>query len=173
MPTKQTKTKKTGKHYHLEFSVTSAFFWSLGLFFLLGWIFVLGILVGRGFLPGEVKTLTEMKLQIAKLQDMVSKRDSSDLDKIRKSGSPGHAAAIEDTIQDILCHLTAASTGEAPEFPRILNLTAQGRFAIGFYQQKAHDDNERKKARDKKKAEQAAENQQEIDNQQSFDTEEN
>jgi len=84
MSTKRTKTKKTGKRYNLEFSVTSAFFWSLGLFFLLGWIFVLGILVGRGFLPGEVKTLTEMKLQIAKLQDMVSKRDSSDLDKIRK-----------------------------------------------------------------------------------------
>jgi SPOR domain len=84
MSSKRTKTPKTGKRYHLEFSVTSAFFWSLGLFFLLGWIFVLGILVGRGFLPGEVKTLTEMKLQIARLQDMVSKRDSSDLDKIRK-----------------------------------------------------------------------------------------
>jgi septal ring-binding cell division protein DamX len=84
MSSKQTKTPKTGKRYHLEFSVTSAFFWSLGLFFLLGWIFVLGILVGRGFLPGEVKTLTEMKLQIARLQDMVSKRDSSDLDTIRK-----------------------------------------------------------------------------------------
>jgi len=67
MSTKQTKTPKTGKRYHLEFSVTSAFFWSLGLFFLLGWIFVLGILVGRGFLPGEVRTLTEMKLQIARL----------------------------------------------------------------------------------------------------------
>ena len=84
MSTNRTKTKKSGKRYHLEFSVTSAFFWSLGLFFLLGWIFVLGILVGRGFFPGGVKTLTEMKLQIAKLQDMVNKRDSSDLDKIRK-----------------------------------------------------------------------------------------
>lgn len=84
MSSKRTKTPKTGKRYHLEFSVTSAFFWSLGLFFLLGWIFVLGILVGRGFFPGGVKTLTEMKVQIAKLQDMVSKRDSSDLDKIKK-----------------------------------------------------------------------------------------
>jgi len=84
MSPKRTKTQKTGKRYHLELSVTSAFFWSLGLFFLLGWIFVLGILVGRGFFPGGVKTLTEMKVQIAKLQDMVSKRDSSDLDKIRK-----------------------------------------------------------------------------------------
>ncbi|MCD4715881.1 MAG: SPOR domain-containing protein [Desulfobacterales bacterium] len=84
MSSKQTKARETGKRYNLEFSVTSAFFWSLGLFFLLGWIFVLGILVGRGFLPGEVKTLTEMKIQIAKLQDMVSKRNSSDLDKIRK-----------------------------------------------------------------------------------------
>ena len=84
MSSKQTKARETGKRYNLEFSVTSAFFWSLGLFFLLGWIFVLGILVGRGFLPGEVKTRTEMKRQIAKLQDMVSKRNSSDLDKIRK-----------------------------------------------------------------------------------------
>ncbi len=84
MSPKRTKTPKTGKRYHLEFSVTSAFFWSLGLFFLLGWIFVLGIFVGRGFLPGGVNNLAEMKLQIAKLQDMVSKRDSSDLDKIRK-----------------------------------------------------------------------------------------
>lgn len=85
MSSKRTRDQEAGKKkYNLEFSVTSAFFWSLGLFFLLGWIFVLGILVGRGFLPGEVKTLSEMKLQIARLQDMVIKRDSSDLDKIRK-----------------------------------------------------------------------------------------
>ena len=84
MPTKRTKSPKSNKRYHLEFSVTSAFFWSLGLFFLLGWIFVLGILVGRGFFPGGVNTLAEMKGQIARLQDMISKKDSSDLDLIRK-----------------------------------------------------------------------------------------
>lgn len=83
MPAKSTKSPKKNKRYRLEFSVTSAFFWSLGLFFLLGWIFVLGILVGRGFFPGGINTLAEMKGQIAKLQDMISRKDSSDLDLIR------------------------------------------------------------------------------------------
>ena len=84
MPSKKTKISKKNKRYHLEFSVTSAFFWSLGLFFLLGWIFVLGILVGRGSFPGGVKTLHEMKTQIARLQDMISRKDTSDLDPIGK-----------------------------------------------------------------------------------------
>ena len=68
----------------MEFSFTSMFFWGVGLFILLAWIFVLGILVGRGFLPKGVKALTELKTQIAKLQDMVSRKDSKDLDLIRK-----------------------------------------------------------------------------------------
>jgi len=68
----------------VEFSLWSIFFWSLGIFFLLGWIFVLGIFVGQGFLPKGVKTLTELKTQIAKLQDMVSRKDSVELDQIRK-----------------------------------------------------------------------------------------
>jgi septal ring-binding cell division protein DamX len=78
MSPRQNKTPKTGKRYRLEFSITSAFFWSLGLFILLGWIFVLGILVGRGLFPGGAKTLSEMKTQIAKLQDIVGRKDSSD-----------------------------------------------------------------------------------------------
>jgi hypothetical protein len=52
----------------------------LGFFFSLGWIFVLGILVGRGFLPEGVKAMSELKAQIAKLQNMISDRDSSDLE---------------------------------------------------------------------------------------------
>jgi cell division septation protein DedD len=74
---------KKGKRYHLELSLTSVFFWSLGLFFILGWIFVLGILVGRGFLPEGVKHLTELTSQITRLQDMVSNKKHSDLEVIK------------------------------------------------------------------------------------------
>ncbi len=74
------------KRYHVEFSFTSMFFWGVGLFILLAWIFVLGIFVGRGFLPKGVKALTELKTQIAKLQDMVSRKDSTELDQTKKFG---------------------------------------------------------------------------------------
>ncbi len=84
MPSKKTKGTQKEKRFHLEFTLSSAFFWGLGLFLLLGWIFVLGILVGRGFLPGEVKALKEMKAQIAKLQEIVNRKDSSELEKIRR-----------------------------------------------------------------------------------------
>jgi len=45
--------------------------WAFGLFFLLAWIFALGIFVGRGFLPGAVTALSDLKGQIGKLQEMV------------------------------------------------------------------------------------------------------
>jgi hypothetical protein len=73
---------KKGKRYQLELSLTSVFFWSLGLLFILGWIFVLGILVGRGFMPEGVKHLTELTSQITRLQDMVSNKKHSDLEVI-------------------------------------------------------------------------------------------
>lgn len=76
MAPEDTKSRKK-KTYHLELSIGSIFFWGLGLVFILAWIFVLGILVGRGFLPAGVKTLTELKTQIAKLQEMVSRKNSS------------------------------------------------------------------------------------------------
>ncbi len=68
----------------MELSPTSMFLWGLGLFFLLVWIFVLGILVGQGFLPKGVKALTELKMQITKLQDIVIRKDSTELDQVRK-----------------------------------------------------------------------------------------
>jgi hypothetical protein len=76
MPPEETKSRKK-RTYHFELSIGSMFFWGLGLAFILAWIFVLGILVGRGFLPAGVNTLLELKTQIAKLQDMVSRKDSS------------------------------------------------------------------------------------------------
>ena len=51
------------------------------------------------------------------------------LSKIGKSDNKGHERFLEEAIQDVLKHVN--------EFPRMLDLHAQGRFAIGFYQQKA------------------------------------
>jgi cell division septation protein DedD len=83
---------KKGKRYQLELSLTSVFFWSLGLLFILGWIFVLGILVGRGFMPEGVKHLTELTSQITRLQDMVSNKKHSDLEVIKnRSKAPKFA----------------------------------------------------------------------------------
>lgn len=59
------------------------------------------------------------------------------LDKIRKTGD---GSAYEETvIRDILAHLRPTA-GMPPEFRRHLNLQEQGRFAIGFYQQQAEDE---------------------------------
>jgi hypothetical protein len=66
---KREKAKKNAKRYSVDFSVTSIFFWGLGLLFLLVWIFVLGILVGRGFLPNGVKSFTNLKAQFDRFQD--------------------------------------------------------------------------------------------------------
>jgi cell division septation protein DedD len=72
-----------GKRYQIELSGTSLFLWSMGLLVLLAWIFTLGVLAGRGLLTGGANTLTELKTQIAKLQQMISKRDRPELDEIR------------------------------------------------------------------------------------------
>jgi len=84
MGKKEPEERKTGKRYQIELSRTSVFLWSMGLFVLLAWIFTLGVLAGRGLLPGGVKTLSELKAQIAKLQQMISKKDRSELEKIRE-----------------------------------------------------------------------------------------
>jgi cell division septation protein DedD len=74
---KKRKDKKGSARYHLEFSGSSMFFWSLALFFLMGWLFVLGILVGRGFLNEKLENISELKNSIAKLQKMVKEKESS------------------------------------------------------------------------------------------------
>ena len=84
MGRKENKDGKAGKRYHFEFSRVSIFFWGLGLFVLLAWIFTLGVLAGRGLLPGGVKALTELKIQIGKLQQMISKKDRSELERIKE-----------------------------------------------------------------------------------------
>ncbi|MBW1701390.1 MAG: SPOR domain-containing protein [Deltaproteobacteria bacterium] len=99
MPPGKTRTPNKGKRYNLELSLTSVFFWSLGLFFLLGWIFVLGILVGRGFLPEGVKHLTELRSQITRLQEMVSNKKPSDLDVIKNPDKDPKFAFYDELSQ--------------------------------------------------------------------------
>ncbi|MCI0624982.1 MAG: type I-C CRISPR-associated protein Cas8c/Csd1 [Acidobacteria bacterium] len=62
------------------------------------------------------------------------------LNKISKSERfAGHERFIQEQIESVLTLFKPAKPGVAPMFPRTLNLQAQGRFALGFYQQAAHD----------------------------------
>lgn len=70
------------------------------------------------------------------------------LSKIGKSDKyKGHERFLDEAIQDVLTQVN--------QFPRTLDLHAQGRFAIGFYQQKAAD----RVARDAAKQNKEADNQ--------------
>ena len=71
--------EKKRKTVRLEFSFMSLFFWGIGLVFCLAWIFALGVLAGKGLLPGGAETLSEIKSQIARIQEMIITKDSSDL----------------------------------------------------------------------------------------------
>ncbi|MDR0536306.1 MAG: type I-C CRISPR-associated protein Cas8c/Csd1 [Puniceicoccales bacterium] len=77
------------------------------------------------------------------------------LNKIRKGGGSGYQEVV---IRDILAKFKQREGNLPPVFPRNLDLQAQGRFALGFYQQQADDTVERsansaaKKARDEAKA---------------------
>jgi len=72
------KTGGQAKRYKIELTSISALFWCIFLFFLLIWIFVLGILVGRGFLPGSLTTMSDLRSQIKNLQDIVSHKENYD-----------------------------------------------------------------------------------------------
>lgn len=62
------------------------------------------------------------------------------LNKIGKSERfAGHERFIHQQIEAVLVLFKPAMPGAPPMFPRTLNLQAQGRFALGFYQQTAHD----------------------------------
>lgn len=72
------------------------------------------------------------------------------LDKIRKTS--GSAWNQEGNIQKVLCMFTPEQevAGAPPQFPRHLDLQAQGRFAVGFYQQKAAVEKRKEEARNNK-----------------------
>lgn len=80
----QENRRRKAKGIQVAISFASLFFWSIALIFLLGWIFVLGIMVGRGFLAEEDDSISELKTQIAKLQDMVKDEEPSDKNFIEK-----------------------------------------------------------------------------------------
>lgn len=70
------------------------------------------------------------------------------LNKISKSERfAGHERFLQEQIQSILTLFKPEQPGKPPVFPRTLDLQAQGRFALGFYQQSAEDDAARKAAK--------------------------
>jgi cell division septation protein DedD len=81
------RSKEKQKKYQIEMTSLSIFLWGFSLFFLLSWIFVLGILVGRGFLPGAVTAISDLKGQISKLQEMIRHDKAKDLGVQKKSDS--------------------------------------------------------------------------------------
>jgi CRISPR-associated protein Csd1 len=58
------------------------------------------------------------------------------LSKVRRDDENA-AAAIDRRMGDILIKFQSPGPGKPPLFPRVLKLEEQGRFALGFYQQRA------------------------------------
>lgn len=70
------------------------------------------------------------------------------LNKISKSDRyKGHERFLKETIQLVLALFKPEESNQPPKFPRVLDLQAQGRFALGFYQQQAADDAARRAAK--------------------------
>ena len=65
------------------------------------------------------------------------------LSKVRREDGPA-AYRIEERIIEVMAKFQSESLDKPPAFPRVLTLDQQGRFALGFYQQKAHEANARK-----------------------------
>jgi CRISPR-associated protein Csd1 len=61
----------------------------------------------------------------------------------KDSKKKGRGLALQHKIDEICGLFVPSSPGSAPEFPQLLNLQEQGRFALGFHQQKARDHQER------------------------------
>ena len=62
----------------------------------------------------------------------------------------GASEAIKLRIAQIAALFPQPAPLQPPQFPRTFSLVEQGRFALGFYQQKAADDAARKEARNNK-----------------------
>jgi len=92
---RKSRSKEKQKKYQIEMTSLSIFLWGFSLFFLLAWIFVLGILVGRGFLPGAVTAISDLKGQISKLQEMIRHDKVKDLRVQKKSDSDTKLAFYE------------------------------------------------------------------------------
>ncbi len=79
--------KGAKKKYQIEMTSFSIFVWTFCLFFLLTWIFVLGILVGRGFFPGAVTAISDIKGQLGKLQGIVGQNKNPEPTPPKKAES--------------------------------------------------------------------------------------
>jgi CRISPR-associated protein Csd1 len=74
------------------------------------------------------------------------------LKKVSRQGDRGKGAAeaIKRRIARIAALFPQSKPNFPPEFPRAFSLVEQGRFALGFYQQKAADDAARREYRENK-----------------------
>ena len=70
------------------------------------------------------------------------------LRKVAQQGDKGRAAAqaIKRKISEIACLFPQVKPSLPPQFPRTFALIEQGRFALGFYQQKAESEARRVEA---------------------------
>lgn len=77
------------------------------------------------------------------------------LSKLKKGDEKDKAAAyvIEKDIAEIFSKFQSTVAGQPPVFPRLLTLENQGKFALGFYQQKAKPRQQTDKQTDKQSAE--------------------
>ena len=91
----------------------------------------------KGFTGVAERYFTSASTSPASIFPMLLQLNRHHLDKIRKSGDGN--AYEETVIRDILSHLHPAD-GSTPTFPPHLDMKGQGRFAIGFYQQQAEDE---------------------------------
>lgn len=95
----------------------------------------------KGFTGVAERYFASASTSPASVFPMLLQLNRHHLDKIRKIGDGN--AYEETVIRDILAHLRPEGK-TPPEFRRHLNLQEQGRFAIGFYQQQAEDEWERR-----------------------------
>lgn len=87
-----------GKKYHIALTPFSMALWIFALFFLLAWIFALGIFVGRGYFPGAVTALADLKGQIARLQETVGIGDKDRDLSARRISEPDPKLAFYEKL---------------------------------------------------------------------------
>jgi cell division septation protein DedD len=97
MAKKRSGSKKKSRKYQIELTPLSIFLWGGCVFFVLAWIFVLGILVGRGFLPGPVTALSDLKNQLGVLPHKVGRDEpQQELEATKKSDSEPKLGFYDD-----------------------------------------------------------------------------
>ena len=98
----------------------SLLIWGFCLFFLLTWIFILGILVGRGFFPGTVTAISDLKNQARRLQNMVAHNRSYESESKKKAESDPKLVFYEKL---------SSKKGEAKQKSAAMETTGQERVA--------------------------------------------